>query len=198
MKIAMLGGSFNPPHIGHLFLADETLHQLGYHKVLFVPARQHHFKGEPVGAGPEDRLAMLRLTIGDNQNFEVDTCELEREGISYTIDTLGFLEQKYAGALEGKIGFIMGDDLAADFDKWYRVAEIPESSDIILARRLLSSGGRKFPESRRFPYRHCELNNALLPVSSSDIRRRIAEGYSWRYLVSPAVSRYIIEQNLYR
>ncbi|MDR3283611.1 MAG: nicotinate (nicotinamide) nucleotide adenylyltransferase [Treponema sp.] len=190
-KIAMLGGSFNPPHIGHLFLADEVMRQLGYDKVLFVPARLHPFKGEPVGAGPEDRLAMLKPAVEDNPGFEIEVCELEREETSYTFDTVTLLEQKYRGELEGKIGLIIGDDLAADFDKWYRAEELPDRADIILARRMAGSG------NILFPWRHISLDNALLPVSSSDIRERIAGGRSWRYLVSPAVFRYIIQRKLY-
>jgi nicotinate-nucleotide adenylyltransferase len=190
-KIALLGGSFNPPHIGHLVLADEVIHRLGYDKVVFVPARCHPFKGQPLGAQDSDRVAMLNLAIADNSAFEIALYEMERPGVSYTWDTVESLEQKYADTMSGKIALVIGDDLIADFDKWYRAEELSEHTDIVLARRLTNS------KNTAFLYRHIELKNAVLPVSSSDIRERIASKKSWRYLVTPRVSEYIIERNLY-
>jgi nicotinate-nucleotide adenylyltransferase len=194
-KIALLGGSFNPPHIGHLVLADEVIHRLGYDKVVFVPARCHPFKGQPLGAGDSDRVAMLKAAIADNSAFEITLCEMERPGVSYTYDTVESLEQKYADTLSGKIALVIGDDLIADFDKWYRARELSERADIVLARRLPV----RIEENKNaaFSYPHIELENAVLPVSSSDIRERIAAGKSWRYLVTPRVSEYIIARSLY-
>jgi nicotinate-nucleotide adenylyltransferase len=186
-KIAMLGGSFNPPHLGHLVLADETVRRLGYDTVVFVPTRVHPWKDMAPGADDGARLEMLRLAAAGNSAFVVEPCELSRGGPSYTHDTVVFLEQKYGA---GKIGLILGDDLAADFDKWYRYRELAERTEIILARRVEGSAAD-------FPWPHRELDNALLPVSSSDIRRRIAGARGWRYLVDPAVHRYIIERKLY-
>jgi nicotinate-nucleotide adenylyltransferase len=190
-KIAMLGGSFNPPHIGHLALADEVIHQLHYDTVLFVPTRIHPFKDKAPGASGRDRLEMLTLALSENSRFVIECCEMERVGTSYTYDTLCYLEQKYAGKLDGKIALVIGDDLCADFDKWYRFADITQRADIILARRPDGTGVGEFP------YPHRRLDNALLPVSSSDIRARIAAGKSWRYLAVPRVSHYIMERKLY-
>lgn len=194
MRLAMLGGSFNPIHIGHLLLADEVCHRLAYDKVLFVPVNLPPHKELADGATSEQRLEMVRLSIAGNSRFGVDTCELERGGISYTYDTISCLREQYAGQLEGKIGLIMGDDLVEGFEEWGHYQELPELADIILARRICWNGTVR----KEFPYRHIELDNGILPVSSSQIRRaRNGDGGSWRYLVPESVYRYIIQGNLY-
>lgn len=194
MRLAMLGGSFNPIHIGHLLLADEVCHRLAYDKVLFVPVNLPPHKELADGATSEQRLEMVRLSIAGNSRFAVDTCELERGGISYTYDTISCLKGKYVGQLEGKIGLIMGDDLVEGFEEWGHYQELPELADIILARRICWDGTVR----KEFPYRHIELDNGILPVSSSQIRRaRNGDGGSWRYLVPESVYRYIIQGNLY-
>lgn len=194
MRLAMLGGSFNPIHIGHLLLADEVCHRLGYDKVLFVPVNLPPHKELAGGATSQQRLEMVRLAIAGNSRFEVDTCELERGGISYTYDTISCLKEKYAGQLEGRIGLIMGDDLVDGFEEWGHYQELPELADIILARRICWDGTVR----KEFPYRHLELDNGILPVSSSQIRRAgNGDGGSWRYLVPESVYCYIIQGNLY-
>lgn len=194
MRLAMLGGSFNPIHIGHLLLADEVCHRLGYDRILFVPVNLPPHKELAAGATTGQRLEMVRLAIAGNPRFDVDTCELERGGISYTYDTIACLTEKYAGRLEGRLGLVMGDDLVEGFEEWGHYRELPEIADIILARRVCADGiGR-----RDFPYRHIELDNSILPVSSSQIRAAGSAGSgSWRYLVPESVFRYIIERNLY-
>lgn len=194
MRLAMLGGSFNPIHIGHLLLADEVCHRLAYDMVLFVPVNLPPHKELADGATTEQRLEMVRLAIAGNSRFAVDTCELERGGISYTYDTISCLKETYAGQLEGKIGLIMGDDLVDGFEEWGHYQELPELADIILARRICWDGTVR----KAFPYRHIELDNGILPVSSSQIRRAgNGDGGSWRYLVPESVSQYIIQGNLY-
>ncbi len=199
MRIAMLGGSFNPVHIGHLLLADEVCHRLGYDKVLFVPVNIPPHKELAEGATSRQRLEMIRLAIGGNPHFAVETCELERGGISYTYDTITYLSKKYANQLEGKIGLIMGDDLVEGFEEWGHYQELPELADIILARRICWDGTQR----KSFPYRHLELDNGILPVSSSQIREAgsgkmsAGKAASWRYLVPESVYRYIVERKLY-
>ena len=140
MRLAMLGGSFNPIHIGHLLLADEVCHRLGYDKVLFVPVNIPPHKELAKGAASWQRLDMIELAIAGNPRFGVETCELERGGISYTYDTINYLGKKYAGKLEGKLGLIMGDDLVEGFEEWGHYQELPHIADIILARRICWDG----------------------------------------------------------
>lgn len=197
MRLAMLGGSFNPIHIGHLLLADEVCHRLGYDKVLFVPVNIPPHKELAEGASSQQRLEMIQLAIEGNPRFAVETCELERGGISYTYDTIQYLGKKYGSQLEGKLGLIMGDDLVEGFEEWGHYQELPELADIVLARRICWDGTQR----KDFPYPHIELENGILPVSSSQIRAAGAasdgNGSSWRYLVPESVYRYIIERKLY-
>lgn len=199
MRLAMLGGSFNPIHIGHLLLADEVCCKLGYDKVFFVPVNIPPHKNLADGATREQRLEMIQLAIANNPRFEIETCELDRGGVSYTFDTITYLMNKHGinseyGQLEGKVGLIMGDDLVDGFEEWGHYEQLPHLADIILARRICWEG----TEPKVFPYKHIELENGVLPVSSSQIRNARATGSSsWQYLVPESVYGYIIERNLY-
>ena len=95
MRLAVLGGSYNPIHIGHLMLADAVALRYGYDAVAFVPAFLSPFKGGHSGCTAEDRLAMVKLAIADNPAFYCEPCEIRRQGVSYTIDTLKFLKKKF-------------------------------------------------------------------------------------------------------
>ena len=213
MRIAILGGSFNPIHVGHLVLADTVCTELGYDRILFVPTFRPPHKEMSRAASCEDRLEMVRLAVAGDGRFEAEPCEIERGGVSYTWDTLIFLERKYSEVLEGKVGVVMGEDLLADFDKWEHSAEIARRADLILACRPAYSEdngefsnrptekyGRNPMEgvSRlNFPYPHKTVENPKMEVSSSEIRRKIACGGAWRYLVSGGVFQYIFRKGLY-
>jgi len=192
VRLAILGGSFNPVHIGHLALAETVHRSLGYDRILLVPASVPPHKALASGATAQDRLAMLKLATAGAPFLEVEDCEIERGGVSYTIDTVAYLEEKYRGRLDGKIALVIGDDLVALFDTWKEAPLLAERTDVIVARRPLEGG---LPAA--FPYRHTALDNALLPVSSSGIRDAIRLGKSWRYLVPDGVYRYIVEHTLY-
>lgn len=189
MRLAMLGGSFNPPHIGHLVLAEEVLVECGYDRIVFVPAFMPPHKHPAGDPGPQLRTAMLRAAIQHDARFMLETCEMDRKGISYTIDTLRWIRNRYSP--DGKIGLIIGDDLAGDFLTTWRDPEaILEEADIIVAHRMAT--GR--PELS-FEYR--ALDNLLLPISSTLVRERIERGEAWRYLVPPAVREIIEHHGLY-
>ena len=212
MKLAVLGGSYNPIHIGHLMLADTVCRSCGYDTIAFVPAFLSPFKRGHAGCTVEDRIAMVEHAVADNPAFYCEPCEVTRQGVSYTIDTLRFLTQKYPQR-DGKIGLIIGDDLLGGLDTWHEAVSLDDYADIIVGNRVIvpqencptavgaetkgavdsittvgtTAGG--------IPY--IRLQNALLPVSSSGIRTAIAEKKSWRYLVPPAVYSYIKEHQLY-
>ena len=198
MRLAVLGGSYNPIHIGHFMLADAVSLRYGYDTVAFVPAFLSPFKDGHSGCTAQDRLAMVKRAIADNPAFYCEPCEIERQGISYTIDTLQFLKEKYPQC-EGKIGLIIGDDLLESFGNWREAARIPDYADIIVGNRILD---RYSTEQTgcvgNIPHlRVLRVDNALLPVSSSGIRAAIKEKKSWRYLVPSAVYSYIKEHKLY-
>jgi nicotinate-nucleotide adenylyltransferase len=183
MRLAILGGSFNPVHVGHLFLADAVLSAFGYDRIILVPAFQSPFKLGASGAPPQDRLDMLAAAIPGDPRLGIDDCEIKREGVSYTIDTIADITRRYRP--QGKPGLILGDDLAKDFPKWKSAGEIAGQADIVIARRLLSGEGD-------YPYPNRQLKNEVMEVSSALVRQRIGEGENWRYLV-PAGTRTIIE-----
>lgn len=143
MRLAVLGGSYNPIHIGHLLLAETVCRSCGYDTIAFIPAFLSPFKDGHTGCSPDDRVAMVQLAIADNPAFYCECCEIERQGISYTIDTLRFLAEKYPQR-EGKIGLVMGDDLLAGLDSWHEAAHLTDYADIIVGNRV--NGGITTPD----------------------------------------------------
>ena len=188
MKFAILGGSFNPVHIGHLFLADAALTALGYDRIILVPVHTSPFKPGAEGASPRDRLDMLAASIPADSRFAIDDCEIRREGVSFTIDTVKDIINRYRP--EGKPGLILGDALARDFHRWRSAGEIAGLADIVIGHRLS-------PETIAFPYPHKQLDNDILELSSGTVRDRIAKGQAWSYLVSPGAQFIIRDRRLY-
>jgi nicotinate-nucleotide adenylyltransferase len=189
VRFAILGGSFNPVHLGHLYLADLVLSRLGYDRIILVPACKSPFKIGAETAGAGDRLDMLLASIPADPRITVEDCELRREGVSYTIDTVLYIRERYLP--EGKPGLILGDDLASGFSTWRRAGEIAELADLIIARRL-SRG-----ELGEFPYPCRVLDNEVMDLSSRMVRERIEARSNWRYLVPPGARAIIEERGLY-
>jgi nicotinate-nucleotide adenylyltransferase len=184
MRLAVLGGSFNPVHLGHLYLADAVLSSFGYDRVIFVPAFQSPFKLGAPAPSPRDRLDMLASSIPGDPRLLVDDCEIRREGVSYTVDTLADIIRRYLP--EGKPGLILGDDLGRDFPKWKDSERILGQADVIIARRILSEAGG-------YPYPCIQMQNDVMQISSAQVRDLILRGKHWRYLV-PAGARAIIQE----
>jgi len=185
VRLAILGGSFNPIHLGHLFLADAVLSELRYDRVVMVPAYISPFK--PAAVGMEDsaqqRLEMIAASITADPRLSVDACEIKREGVSYTVDTVADIINRYNP--DGKPGLIIGDDLIGDFPKWYKSDEILSLADIIIARRVHSG-------SPEIPFPNTQITNNIMEISSGAVREKIASNSAWRYLV-PDAARIIIE-----
>jgi len=215
LKIALLGGTFNPLHNGHAMLAETAVRELGYDKVLIVPTFIPPHKIPSDAVRPEDRLGMVQAFCEDSDYFIAEDCEIIRRGVSYTYDTLQYIMRKYKNVIEEKPAFIVGQETAAEFDKWYRAADVADMADIIIARRsddsreidtaefgnkpsgTYTGGFNSGFNEELFQYPHVLLNNPAVSVSSTEIRTRIAEGKSWRYLVPEPVFQYIIERKLY-
>ena len=189
MKAAILGGTFNPPHWGHLFLAEEVRIGLGYDAVIFLPANLPAHKEVGGSVGAADRWEMLQAALGDWPYFRADASEIERGGITYTVETVPLLVRKHG--IQGRPGFILGDDLVDGFADWKEAGRLAEMVDLIVAHR-------KHTERRPFGFEHRYIDNLLLPISSTDIRRRIRQGAAVRFLVPEAVWSYISEHGLYR
>jgi nicotinate-nucleotide adenylyltransferase len=184
VKLAILGGSFNPVHVGHLFLADAALSAFGYDRIILVPTYQSPFKLDAQGGSPRDRMDMLAASIAGDPRLTMDDTEIKRKGVSYTIDTIKDIMSRYNPV--GKLGLILGDDLARDFPKWKEADEISTLVDIIIARRISS-------DTVTFPYPYKQLTNEIIEIASAQIRDRIENRGAWRYLV-PGGARHIIEE----
>ncbi|MDR1256591.1 MAG: nicotinate (nicotinamide) nucleotide adenylyltransferase [Spirochaetaceae bacterium] len=187
MKYAILGGSFDPVHNGHLGAALAVL-PLGYDRIILVPAYQSPFKPVMQGETAEARLSMLLSAISGDRRFTVDACEIRRAGVSYTIDTLRDIRERYQ--LDGKPALIFGDDLAASFPQWKDAELIAREADIIIASRLSSA-------RVSFPYPCVFLGNIIMEMSSGSVRDLIREGGGWRRLVPDGARRIIEERGLY-
>lgn len=186
MKFAIVGGSFNPVHKGHLKLAAETLN-LGYDRVILVPAAQSPFKPDGQASSAALRAEMLFAAIAGERRLTCDLCEVRREGVSYTVDTLRDIIERYTP--EGKPALVLGDDLVGDFAQWRGADEIAANAEIIIARR--ECGGAVFP----FPHR--AMRNDVVALSSAQIRNAAAAGENWRDYVSAPVAAIIQRGNLY-
>lgn len=195
MKLAFLGGSFNPVHNAHIMLAVQAANQYAYDTVLLIPAWQPPHKKLAEGASVQDRLAMLNAALEEtgDKRLHADDCELLRGGVSYTIDTLHFLKKRFAGQLEGKIGIILGSDLIDGFAKWKQADLLSREADLLLALRPAA----ETTEAQSFLQPHKILHNELYTISSERIRRLIAQNGEWKELVPQSVYRYISERNLY-
>ena len=192
MRVGFLGGTFDPPHIGHLILAELAREQLGLARVLFIPAGDPWRKSDRAVTPAAHRLAMTRLAIEGNEALEVDDCEIKRAGATYTIDTLRELKARLSP--DDEIVFLAGEDALADMPRWRDPAGIATEARIAIAPR--SDAG--IPAG--LPFDTSALLRVEMPyvdVSSTGLRERARKGLSLRYLVPAAVEAYIREQGLY-
>jgi len=197
MHIGILGGTFDPIHVGHLVVAEEARVKLGLSEVLFVPAGQPWFKVDHTITPAIHRVEMVRLAIANNPYFKLCTLEVERNGPSYSIDTITTLRSQLGGQ---SFFFILGSDSLAGFHLWKEPAKLVQMCQLVVVPRLdLSLPDLKFLESRIPGLVHSviELDAPIIEVSSSKIRQRVAQGLTIRYLVPEMVEKYIMEQKLY-
>ena len=201
-RIGVFGGSFDPIHTGHLIIGEQAREQLALDELRFMPAAVSPFKTEQKpSATSQQRLHMVQLAILGNPMFTVDPREIERGGTSYTVDTLAELGQSLA---DSELFFIMGADSLTDFSDWREPARICELAFVA----VLARGGHPPPDMSLLakhlpPQQTVPLESHLLAVpeieiSSTDLRRRLAEGRSTRYQLPAAVEAYIATNGLYR
>jgi nicotinate-nucleotide adenylyltransferase len=195
MRLGIFGGTFDPIHIAHLFVAEEARVRCALDKVLFVPNAVPPHKAREVSA-PERRLEMTRLATASNPAFEVSPIELERPGRSYTVDTLAALKAQHPQA---ELFFIIGTDALAEIQTWRKPEEVARRCMFIVPERP----GCTLDDLRRmlapvFMERVLPLPTLHLAVSSTDIRLRVREGHPIRYLTADAVADYIAENRLYK
>jgi len=193
--IGILGGTFNPPHRGHLALARHAREELGLERVLLMPAHSAPHKGEDEDPGPERRLEMCRLAVGGEAGVEACGLEIERGGPSYTVDTLRTIN---ASEPEAELTFILGADMARTLPAWREPRALVELTSLAVAEREDTSRaevlGALAPLSARVRF----LAMPTLDVSSSMVRERVRHGEPIAGLVAPEVAEYIAEHRLYR
>jgi nicotinate-nucleotide adenylyltransferase len=190
VRTGVFGGTFDPPHLGHLILAEVCREALSLAKVLFIPAGDPWRKAGRDIAPAGHRLAMTRLAVAGNPAFEVDDCEVTREGPSYTIDTLRILRQRDPGAA---LFLLFGEDALADLPYWREPAALAVEATIAVVPRE----GVVLPE---LPFPAEAIVNVPMPyigISSTDLRQRARAGLSLKYQTPAAVEAYIQEHRLY-
>jgi nicotinate-nucleotide adenylyltransferase len=195
-RVGLLGGTFDPPHYGHLVAAQEVAWRLELDRVLFLPARQNPLKrGEP-NSSAEERCEMVRLAIDGNPVFELSRLDLDRPPPSYTADLLRVLESP-----ECELFFVVGADLLPELRRWREPAEILRLARLAVVNRP----GAPSPDLNRLeelaPGAGLRATLVEIPgidIASREIRQRVRSGRPIRYLTPPAVERYIAERGLYR
>lgn len=201
MRLGLFGGSFDPVHYGHLLLAESAREQARLDELWFLPAASQPLKQDrPLTAGAT-RVQMLQLAIGGHESFGISTVELDRGGVSFTVDTLSTIRTQRP---DDELCFLMGADSLGDFPRWREPQRICELATLLVACRA----GQAMPDPERLA---AELNLQLgktlrveridmpgIELSSRDIRKRVGEGRSIRYRVPRAVEKLIETAGLYR
>lgn len=184
-KIGILGGTFNPPHIGHLMMANEALHALGLEEVRFMPNNVPPHK-ETSGATNAERLEMVRLAIADNPQFVVEPFEIEEGGVSYTYETMKKLVVREPDCM---FYFIIGGDSVQNLHTWYKIDELVQLVHMVGVKRPSSTASTTYPVQM--------IDAPEIDLSSTLVRERFKTGGTVHYLVPQSVEAYIREEGLY-
>lgn len=202
-RIALFGGTFDPVHFGHLVTARAIAEECGFERITLVPSASPPHKTGAAGSSAQ-RLAMLQLAIRDDPQFEICRLEIARPGPSYTFDTLQALIGEHGPDCE--LSWIIGLDMLEELHKWHCAEEVVDLAQIVVAARppwqqqaarLLKRLAKHFGADQIDGIRQSFVSTPLLDISSSDIRQRVGDGLSIRYLVPDNVRCYIEDQGLY-
>jgi nicotinate-nucleotide adenylyltransferase len=188
VRIGVFGGSFDPIHIGHLIVVEAAADALALDVVHMIPARMQPFKTGSLEAGPEHRVAMARLAIQDNPRLVLDLREIQREGPSYTVDSLRELRDEKP---DDELCLLVGADAAREISQWHEAEQLRRLATVV----VLSRPGVEPPKNEIFDR---FIKVPAIGVSATDVRDTLRRGGSVRYLVPPAVAAYIESRGLYR
>ena len=189
MRLGILGGTFDPPHVGHLLAAVDAVERLTLDRLVLVPAAVQPLKAAIETAPAADRLAMLRLLVADDARFEVDPLEIERAGLSFSVDTLTVFADRFPSA---ERFFLVGTDVLRTFDRWREPKRVLALATLAVMTRDDGSPAAVLPEGA------VTIASRRIDVSSTEIRARVAAGRSLRGFVPDAVAAYIAANGLYR
>jgi len=202
-SIAIFGGTFDPVHHGHLIVARAVAEQRGLQQVTFVPSGRPPHK-QPAHASGADRLAMLRLATEGEPLLAVSDVELRRPGPSYTYNTLLALREQWGP--ETELHLVIGSDMLADLPNWHRARDVVELARVVTVARppwqrrtdeLMAGVGRAFGRDAAERLSGSVVAVPLIDISSTEVRRRVAEGRSIRFLVPEPVREYVESRTLY-
>ncbi len=188
MRIGIFGGTFDPPHIGHLLAATDACEALALDRLVFIPAAEQPLKVGMVAAPAHHRVAMVERLIAGDARFAVDALEIDRGGLSYTVDTLRVLRSRWAGDVAPFL--LLGRDAVAALPKWREPEEVMSLAQVVVLTRA--------GESAELPAGVRALATRRVDVSSTEVRARVREGKSIRGFVPDAVATYIAAVGLYR
>lgn len=196
MRIGVFGGTFDPIHMGHLIVAEDARAALELDKILLIPAGQPWFKSYRQITEARHRLAMVRLAVEGNPSFDVTDIEVRRTGPSYTVDTLAELRDQYPDA---EFIVILGIDALREIDRWHQPRKLFDLASVVgMARPGASLDPSVLNAAIPGASSRMQLvDSTLIDISGTEIRQRVAAGWSIRYRVPAAVERYIHENGLY-
>lgn len=198
MQLGILGGTFDPVHLGHLIVAEQARLRLDLDRVIFIPTGQPWLREEEPEASGQDRLRMVQLAVESNPSFKASPIEVDRPGDTYTVDTL---EQLSKQTSEADLHFILGMDALEQFHRWKDPERLLELCQLAIVNRPGYQGVDINQVVEEFPQLGTRLTLVNVPrieISSTDIRRRVALGASIRYLVPDPVEEYIREHGIYQ
>jgi nicotinate-nucleotide adenylyltransferase len=192
VRLGIFGGTFDPPHVGHLLAASDAFELLELDRLLFIPAAVQPFKRREVEASPAERLRMLELMVAGDERFAADPVEIDRKGLSFTVETLDVLAARYP---EARRFLLIGDDLAHEIATWRDARRIAELAEIVVLARTAGEGGesgiqQELPLTR--------IATRRIDISSTEIRARVRAGKSIHGFVTEAVAGFIQVAGLYR
>ena len=198
MNIGVLGGTFDPVHIGHLSVAEEVTARLNLAEILFVPAGQPWLKVDSPVSAAEHRVQMVRLAIADKPYFKLSTMEVERAGPTYTVDTIAELKAQFGA--EDELFFILGWDSLAELLQWHEPSRLIKMCQLVAVPRV----GYSVPDLNSLEAAIPGISQSIIlldtpqiDISASAIRDRVAQGLSIHHLVPEPVNRYIKQHKLY-
>jgi nicotinate-nucleotide adenylyltransferase len=187
VRLGIFGGSFDPPHVGHLLVVADAFETLRLDHLVFVPAALQPLKAGQAGANARQRLEMVRLLVDDDPRFSVDPIEIEREGLSYTVDTLAAFAERHP---EAERFFLLGRDVLASFGQWRDPERVLQLATLAVMQRAGETGP--------VPAGAVRVETRRVDLSSTEIRDRARTGRTIRGFVPEAVAAYIAAQRLYR
>lgn len=198
MNIGIMGGTFNPIHLGHLVLSEYIREGLGLDKIIFIPTGNPPHKDKDEVIRSFDRKNMVELSIRDNPYFSISTIELDRKDKSYTIDTITGLKENYR---DDNLIMIIGSDSLFSIETWKSCPNLLKEISFVVADRVLRENKSLIQEIKRLNKKYKSdikyFDTPLIEISSTEIRDRLKRGESIKYLVKEDVNKYIYENNLY-